>query len=319
LGRVAPGFDPSHVLTFHINSSWGETGDQKASTQRTQRILEGLRSLPGVEAAASAYSLPGTPNEFPLQLAPAEGRAESEPKMMAESRSTSAGYLETLRIPLLAGTSCREGGQPTMMVNRSFVDHYLAGATAIGRRLAVVGNPYFKPAEISGIVGDVREAGLDHAPGPAVYWCYSGLQPGMYFVVRTHGEPMAMAQTVRRKMHELEPRRSVYDLAALTSRISEAYSENTLRTILLSFFAATAVSLACIGLYGTLSYMVNVRQREVGLRLALGAVRGQIVRQFLMQGLRVVAVGCAAGVGIAAALSRFLAGMLYGVSASDGA
>ncbi|HXA06636.1 MAG TPA: FtsX-like permease family protein, partial [Bryobacteraceae bacterium] len=100
-------------------------------------------------------------------------------------------------------------------------------------------------------------------------------------------------------------------------RFSDALAENRLRTILLTFFAGTALSLACIGIYGTLSYTVNVRQREVGLRLALGALRGQIVRQFLWQGLGVCIAGCLVGWALASASSRVLAGLLYGVSPSD--
>jgi len=128
---------------------------------------------------------------------------------------------------------------------------------------------------------------------------------------------MTMAETVRQQIHEIDPARSVYDFAPLEQRFSDALAENRLRTVLLTFFAATALSLACIGLYGTLSYSINVRQREVGLRLALGALRGQIVRQFLWQGLAVCIAGCLAGWALAAASTRLLAGLLYGVSPSD--
>ncbi len=128
---------------------------------------------------------------------------------------------------------------------------------------------------------------------------------------------MAMAETIRRKIQEIEPQRSVYDFAPLDQHFSDALSENRLRTILLTFFAATALSLACIGLYGTLSYSVNIRRREVGLRLALGALRSQIVKQFLWQGLVVCILGCLAGFTLAASSSRVLAGLLYGVSTAD--
>src|SRR5262249_35249995 len=138
-----------------------------------------------------------------------------------------------------------------------------------------------------------------------------------YFLVRTHGAPRALTETVRRKLREIEPLRSVYDITLLTDHISDAYAENRLRTVLLAFFAATAVSLAAVGLYGTLSYLVNIRRRGVGLRLALGALRSRIVRQFLVQGLRVSLIGCAAGLALAAVSVRLLAGMLYGVSPSD--
>jgi len=321
LGRVGGGFDPEHVLTFHVSSSWGETGDPKASQQRMNRMLEGLRSIPGVETAAASYfSLPGVPITFEVPLKVVEGRSESEPPITAESRAGTASYFATVRIPLLSGEMCSEqSSTPTAMVNRTFANTYFNNTPVIGRHLGQPGSLYLLPAMVTGIVGDARERGLDHPPVPTVYWCLGGMQPGTNFLVRTHGAPMALAETVRRKLHELEPRRSVYDLVPLTAHISEGFAENRLRTVLLTFFALTAVLLACIGLYGTLSYLVNMRQREVGLRLALGAVRGQILSQFLSQGLRISLLGCAAGMALAAASGRLLAGMLYGVSTWDAA
>ncbi|MDR3702216.1 MAG: ABC transporter permease [Candidatus Sulfopaludibacter sp.] len=318
LSRVSPGFHPERVLSFHVSMSWGETADQKAAKQRAQSMLEALRAVPGVESAAVAMALPGVPTEYQVELKSSEGRAGSEPKMMAQGRVVSPEYFATVGIPLLAGTLCRDEGAAQMMVNRSFADAYMPGTSAVGRHLTQPFDAYLKPALVSGIVGDAREMGMDQAPGPVVYWCWPTAQPGQFFLVRTHGNPRLMAATIRRKMHEIAPARSVYDLTPLTEHISDAYAENRLRTILLVFFAATAVLLACVGLYGTLSFMVNVRQREVGLRLALGAVRGQIVRQFLAQGLVVSLAGCAAGLALSAASGRLLAGMLYGVSATDG-
>ena len=318
LGRVSPGFDPAHVLTFHISSSWGETVDFKAVNQRVKRILDGVGSLPGVEAAATVYSLPGVPESYQVEVKTLEARAETEPKMLTQARAVGPGYFAALRIPLLAGELCRDdAAATTMMVNRSFANAYFPGGAAVGHRLAQPSNPNLVPSEITGIVGDARETGLDQAPVPTAYWCSGTNQPGTYFIVRTHSEPMALAETVRRKIHEIEPQRSVYDLAPLRNHISDAYAENRLRTVLLSFFAATAVLLACVGLYGTLSYLVNVRQREVGLRLALGAMRMQIVRQYLAQGLRVSVAGGIAGLALAIASARLLSGMLYGVSSSD--
>ena len=128
---------------------------------------------------------------------------------------------------------------------------------------------------------------------------------------------MAMAETLRREIHQLEPNRSVFSMMPLTEHLSDAFAENRLRTLLLSLFALTAVSLACIGIYGTLTYVVSMRHREVGLRLALGALRSQIARRFLMQGLSVAVAGCAVGVLLAVGLGRLLADMLFGVSSLD--
>jgi putative ABC transport system permease protein len=128
---------------------------------------------------------------------------------------------------------------------------------------------------------------------------------------------MAMAETLRRKIHRMEPARSVFDISPLEQHLSDHFAETRLRTLLLTLFALTAVSLACVGLYGTLSYFVATRRREIGLRLALGALRGQIIMKFLAQGLRVSLFGCVAGLCLAFGFSKVLSGMLYGVSRAD--
>lgn len=338
LGHVSPGFEASHVLTFHISGSWGETADMNGLTQRIDRIIETLRNTPGAQAAASSAELPGVPTEFQTELKFAEGPGDPEQKIVAESRFVSPGYFSTMQIPQLAGEPCQDpkfvvtpgapGGvriEPnsiTVLVNHSFANTYLPGSNIIGRHLQVLGNAFLRPedaGEVRGIVGDAREEGLNREPSPTVYWCISAPEPDPYYLVRTHAEPMAMAETIRKEIHEIEPARSVFDIIPLEEHLSDAFAENRLRTILLAFFAVTAVSLACIGLYGTLSYSVTVRRREVGLRLALGALQGQIVKQFLLQGLAVTFLGCLAGWGLSAAFARVLSGMLYGVSPSDAA
>ncbi len=318
LGRVSPGFDATHILTFQLSMNWSETGDMKKLRQFTDRILETLRATPGLDAAAISVGVPGVPFQYQTELKLIEGRAETEPKLIAENRFVSASYFATMRIPLLAGEVCREtDGPPTVVVNRAFADGYFPGAPVIGHHVQSLNLGYSGPAEIVGISGDIRETGLDHLPVPTVYWCAPHAEPGTFFLVRTRNAPMTMAETIRRQIHDIEPQRSVYDFAPLEQRFSDALAENRLRTILLTFFAGTALSLACIGVYGTLSYSVNVRQREVGLRLALGALRGQIVRQFLWQGFSVCIAGCVVGWALASASARLLAGLLYGVSPTD--
>jgi putative ABC transport system permease protein len=318
LGRVTRGFDSSHILTFQLSMNWGETGDMKKLRQFTDRVLETLPATPGVESAAISVGVPGVPFQYQTELKLLEGRAETEPKLVAENRFVSARYFQTMRVPLLAGETCRETeGPSSVVVNRAFADAYFNGASVIGHHVQPVGLGYSGPAEIVGISGDARESGLDHPPVPTAYWCAPIAQPGTYFLVRTHNDPMSMAETIRRQLRDVEPMRSAYDFAPLEQHFSDALAENRLRTVLLSFFAATALSLVCIGLYGTLSYSVNLRQREVGLRLALGALRGQILKQFLWQGLTVCLAGCLAGFALAVASTRLLAGLLYGVSPTD--
>ena len=318
VARVSPGFDASHVLTFQISGSWGETADMKGVVQRIDRTLDGLRTLPGVVDATTAGMLPGASFKYQLEFQ-IDGRANEDHKILADTRSVSAGYFNTMQIPLLVGEACKQASTTNdLVVNRSFVNLYLNGASAIGHQLAQVEQSAFgTQGMIRGIVGDAREEGLTTRPIPTVYSCFSAPNPFPNYMVRTQGDPMAMAETIRRRVHELEPSRSVFAIMPLQQHLDDASTENRLRTTLLSLFAATAVSLACIGLYGTLSYLGRLRQREVGVRLALGVPRNQIILRFLFHGLGVTATGCLAGLALGMGLSRFLAGMLYGVTALD--
>jgi hypothetical protein len=318
LGRVSPGFEPSHVLTFHLSASWGETVDLKRLERRIDGVIDFLSNVPGVEAAATSAALPGVPSEYQTEFKFAEGQVDPDRKIVAESRFVSAGYFATMQIPLLSGEPCRE--EPSgidVLVNRSFANTYLAGSSAIGRHLQVLGQTFVPTGQIRGIVGDAREEGLNREPGPVAYWCTSAPLPDPFYLVRTRTEPMALAETIRKRLHEIEPARSVFGMAPLEEHLDEAFAESRLRMVLLGFFAATAVSLACVGLYGTLSYSVTARQREVGLRLALGALRGQIVKKFLFQGLGATLAGCVAGCAMAMVFARVMSGMLYGVSPTD--
>ena len=319
LGRVSPGFSTDHLLTFQVSSSWGETANWKAGQQRVNRLLDSLRAVPGVEAATITVILPGVPTEYSSEEKVLEGRAESEPKVIAENRWVQAAYFPTMHIPLVAGEFCREDlNTASVVVNRTFANTYFPGSRVIGLHLrAANGSNGNLPGEIRGIVGDAREQGMDKVPPPTVYWCNTAAQPGSYYILRTHAEPMSMVETLRRKIHEMEPQRSAYDFKPLAEHLSDAYSADRLRTVLLAAFAITAVALACVGLYGMLSYFVNVRRREVGLRLALGAVRNQIRMQFLTQGVIISLLGCVAGIALVMAFSRVLAGVLYGISAYD--
>jgi putative ABC transport system permease protein len=168
------------------------------------------------------------------------------------------------------------------------------------------------------VVGDAREQGLNEPPAPTIYWCNNAPNPTPLFLVRTHADdPARIAETIRRRVHEIEPGRAVYEVMPLEQRLDDTLAENRLRTILLSSFAFTALSLAAVGLYGTLSYIVNMRRREIGVRIAMGARHRTTVMLFLKQGIAVTAAGCAAGVWLSAAMGQGLAGMLFGVTPLD--
>ncbi len=320
LDRVDPGFNQRHVLTFRISGDFSETANYERMAARIDGTIERLRALPGVEAVATTLFLPGTPVDFESAFTLVEARTDAERRMVAESRFVSPEYFGTMQIPVVGGAPCERlpmGVPGALMVNRSFANRYLsAWSSPVGLHLST-GSGAPLPGRIAGVVADARERGVDRAPAPTVYTCFGAPNPTPHFLVRTRGEPLALTPAVRSAIKELEPLRAVYDIAGLDARIGGAFAQNRLRTWLLAVFAATALALACVGVYGTLSYVVSLRRREVGLRLALGALRSRIVLQFLGQGLRVVGVAALAGLALAFAFTRVLEGMLYGVSASD--
>ena len=322
LSRIDPGFETRRVLTFRMSGSWGETSDFARVVERIDTAIAALEALPGVESAATiGWSLPGVPTQFETTFELAEASSAAGPPLVAEGRAVSPEYFATMRIPIVAGELCRRRAAVAgteAMVNRAFVTRYVADRpSAVGLHLRDTGNPSPAPARIVGVVGDARERGIASQAGPAVYWCASAPNPMPYFLVRTDGDPLALARDVRLKMKELEPLRSIYDIASLEQRIGDAFAENRLRAALVALFAAAALSLSAVGLYGTLSYAVSLRRREVGLRLALGATRRRILSGFMAHALRVVGVACVVGVALALASTRLIAGMLFGVSPSD--
>ncbi len=319
LAHVDRGFDPANVLAFRVSGNWNEARDRALLVQRIEGTMDQLRALPGVESVATSWSLPGVPRQYQIEFQLSEGRAESEPPLAAEWRTVSPGYFGTLRIPLVAGDMCRfpRTGQPApeVMVNRSFAERYFNGRSVLGLHLNW--EAASQSGRIAGVVADARELGIDRAPAPTVYACDSAPSAFPWFLMRTRGEPLALAGPVRSRLKELEPLRSVYDATPLEQRIDGAYAQNRLRTRLLALFGATALALACLGVYATLSHAVSRRRREVGLRLALGAPRGRVLGELVGQGLRVVSLACFGGLILAVAVNRALSGMLHEVSASD--
>jgi putative ABC transport system permease protein len=321
LGKVDSGFDADRVLTFRISATYAELQKFDGVIQRVNTTIDELARLPGVEATATSSILPGAPGfggEFHLVGSQTEGSAG----MLAVARAVSPSYFQTLGIPLVSGELCRRPVSsaeisPSMetMVNQQFVDRHLAGRSPIGLHIAA--NNSGPSNRIVGVVGNAREAGTDKEVPPHVYACLSAPTPMPIYLVRARGNPMALVGALRLKLKELEPLRSVHDIAVLEERIEDTFSQNRLRTTLLVVFAAAALVLTCLGVYGTLSYTTALRRREIGLLLALGSLRGAIVGRFVRESLVVVGIACLAGLGLLFALTPVLRGMLFGVAAAD--
>jgi len=245
-------------------------------------------------AAATGWALPGTPTQWESSFAVVEAGGDADRRIVPDFRVVSPEYFATMRIPLLRGERCerRSVGPPgaasgqgfDLTVNRAFAARHLSDfPSPVGLRLLAFGEGALQgagaPGRIVGVVGDAREQGIDRVPVPIVYSCLSAPGPTPFFLLRTSGDPLAVVGAVRARMKELESQRSVYDIAALDERIDGAYALRRLLTLLLGAFSLSALSLASV----------------------------------------VVGLACAGGVGLALALRRMVAGLLYGVSATDAA
>jgi len=321
LGRVDPGFDAEHVLTFRVSGSYGEGG---TPAEHIEPILDELSKLPGVDGAAASSPVPGVLSDRSgFQFGAAdyeliEGRSDDRP-MHSDYRIVSSSYFPTMGIPVVAGEICKRAATPDatpdIVVNQVFATRYLSGRSPLGLGLSSRGTPQ---GRIVGVVGDAREFGLDREPTPTIYSCATAIAyPPPAVFLRTHGEPMSVVGSVRQRLKQIAPERSVYDVRPLDERMGAEYAQGRLRTALLVIFASAALSLVCLGIYGTLNYIVSLRRREVGLRVALGALSSAIVAQFVAQALRIVGIACAAGLVLSFGFARALSGLLYGVSPFD--
>jgi putative ABC transport system permease protein len=317
LSRVDAGFDAAQVLTFRVTGSFGEERDYNRTIQRIYRTMDDLTALPGIEAAATTLALPGVANTITIDVDVRELADDDGKGFRAEVRSVSPSYFSTLRIPIVEGQMCDRpkdaNGIPEVMVNRAFAARYTGGRSPVGLHLGGGDSP----DRIIGMVGDAREIGLDRDPVPTVYQCFGAGTPIPWYLVRASGPQAAVIDDIRATLRRIDPLRSVYDIEPLEARIGGVQEPVRVRTILLTLFAVTALLLACLGVYGALSYVVSLRQREAGLRVALGASRLGIVRQFCGHALRVIVVACISGLLLAAAFTRVLSGMLFGVSPLD--
>jgi predicted permease len=323
LQDVSPGFAADDVLTFRISAAWSEKPD--AVALRQLRTLERLRGIPGVVSASMTTWLPAA-SDWP----PAEWEIDGRMNTAAErpfgvARQVSADYFRTLQVPVLEGESCRDDPRPeapkTLIVSHAFASRYFpAGSSALGHSLS---SPEARRAQrearlIGGVVGDVREQSLMKDPAPAVYSC--GLMPywpDPFYLVRSDPARPASFSAIREAIREIEPGRAVYASALLKDTLAESIAQPRLYTMLLGAFAATALLLAFVGLYGMLAQFVSERRREIGVRMALGARPAQVLSSVVGHAAAVIGAGVAVGLALALGASRLMASLVFGISARD--
>ena len=321
LMRVSPGFEPRNLLAVQI---YLPQAKYRTPIDRARFFMDAVRrieTLPGVQSAAGVSALPMYPVgiDFALPFT-IEGHAPpvngEEPR--ADIRMATPGYFETMKIALHRGRTIdsrdRPGAPGAMVINETMARRYFAGENPIGK---VVRNPH-GAAEVVGVVGDVKHYGLDSEPRAELFMP-AWQQPlnGMALVVRTASDPLPFVDQIRRQVLAIDPEQPIYDASSMVEVVSRSVFLPRISMILLSVFAASALLLAVVGIYGVVSYTVSQRTREIGLRIALGADAAATLRLVMGRSLLLIAGGTACGLVASVAVARVIGGLLYSVGPLD--
>lgn len=327
LQDVQPGFAAERLLTVRVSLPASRYTTFAKGDTFFADLFAGLQSRPGVRGVAAINSLPfsGFGGSRSFQI---EGRPATRPEDNTEEqlRIVTDGYFAVMGIPLVTGREFAADdslrGRRVAVVNEAFARKHFGGSAAIGKRVAFERDaPVWY--EIVGIVGNVKHRGLDAGDRPELYVPYR--QPlfaqwtvrPMYVVVRTDGDPIDLVSTVRREVVRVDPDQPISDVRTMAERIDRSLIGRRFNATLLALFAALALTLAAVGIYGLVAYAVTERTHEIGVRIALGATRTDVVAMVLRQGMVLAAIGAAIGVAASLGVVRLLAGLLFYVSPAD--
>jgi len=322
--RVDPGFDPSHVITGELTLPRSRYPNAARRTVFRDAAIARLASSPGVRDAGAVSVLPLGANAnngtFEIEGQP---RATGVSLPHAESWAATPGYFSSMRIALLRGrtfTSADTAGSlPVIVVDDALARTYFGAEDPLGKRIDFEGGPQSRAWRVVvGVVRTIKARALDDDDRPAFYVPFNqSHEPILTLVARVEGDPARYAGALRRAVAAADPDQPVGTTAPLTTLLSESLAQRRSAAGILAAFAATALLLAAIGLYGILAYSVARRRREIGIRIALGARRPTIIGMVLRESGRMLAAGLGGGIAAALVLTRFLASLLYGVGAVD--
>ena len=321
LTEVDPGFRPEQVLAFEVAVPRARYREEANRIAFFNALLERLSRQPSVEAAGMVQTLPlrGSYSlSFQVMDRPL-ARESDQPS--ANHRVVSPGYFSALQIPLKRGrwfTERDTSSSPKVaVVDEAFVTRHFANEEPIGRRLDI-GNGTDDGYEIVGVVGDVRHASLDAPPAPTMYVPYAqDVFSTMWVTVRTGGHPGDLAGTVKQVLRELDDQVPAFDIAPLSTIVGDSIGPQRFVMLLVAVFASVALLVSAVGLYGVVSYSVSQQTREIGVRIAMGATRGDVLRLVVGGGVRLATIGIVIGLASAAALSGFVESLLFEVTPSD--
>ncbi|HEX8719431.1 MAG TPA: ABC transporter permease [Pyrinomonadaceae bacterium] len=323
LQNVDPGFDTSNALTLRVPLAPPRYAEPQQQLAFHDRVLEQIRALPGVVAAGSTTTLPltggGSKQPFTVEGQPAPPVAEQP---LAQTRYVSPDYFRAAGIPVRRGRAFDDrdgdGAPQVVIISEAMARRFFPGQDPVGQRLTPSFHLKQGAREIVGVVGDVKSSGLDAEMAATMYLPYrQSPRPWLSFVVRTASDPQGLVQPVTRAVYSVDKEQAVTGVRTMEQVLAESLSGRRFNMTLLITFAALALLLAAVGVYGVMSYTVMLRRRELGIRMALGARAGDVLRLVLGQGLALTLVGVAVGLAGAYGLTRLMASLLYGVTATD--
>jgi putative ABC transport system permease protein len=320
------GFDPANVLTVRLTLPPAKYRQLKSYSDFNARLVERVSALPGVQSAATVNAVPLTNAGWDFGFV-IEGKPPPPPGLGPDSQTNwvSPGFFRTMRMPIVEGRDFAPTDSyqspKVIVVNQAFARRFFKGERALGQHIHVLasfqdeGNYTW---EIVGVVGDIHEQGLDQETRPAIY--FSQTQQGfraMNLVLRATGSQAELARAVRAEVLALDPEQAIGRVQTMDDLVSASVGSRRFQALLCGAFGLLAVVLAALGLYGLIAWSVAQRTQEIGIRMALGAPRGSVLRMVVLQGLELAGIGLGLGLAGALAASRALQAQLYGVSATD--
>jgi putative ABC transport system permease protein len=322
---VDPGFKTDRILTMDMQLRTAQYAKDPAVLNFWQQVLYRVRALPGVEAAALGTVVPFTDSHSRADIT-IEGMALPKPGSFPhpDAHSVSPGYLRTLGVPLLRGrefTDADQANSPLVgMVNAAIARQFFPNQDVLGKRF-MFGHPKADPPRwitIVGIAADTKLYGLANPARLEVYLpLRQAVSSGMNLIVKSAADPAALTSSIRGAIASIDKDQPIFAIATMQELVNSSISTRRITLILLGLFSALALVLAAIGIYGVISYSVAQRTHEIGIRMALGADGGGVLRMILAQGVKIAGAGVAIGILASFGLTRLMTKLLYSVSAAD--
>lgn len=315
--QADPGFDPSHV--FLVSYDLDPMGySDEAGTEFNRQLLSRINQLPGVQSATLADFSPLSFTIHSDGVMPEGYVPRPHESIEVDRGKVGPEYLQTLRTPLLAGRDFtpqdNAGTEPVAMVNRAFANRYWPGQNAIGRHIQAYGRMY----RVVGVTANGKYRRLIYDPAPLVLFPLMQRYDNLVILhVRTIGDPRAIAFAVEKTVHGLNPDLPLFNETTLQQNMQMGNVFERIVVVFAGSFGLLALLLAAVGIYGVVAYTTRQRIHEIGIRIALGARKGDVFRQVLGQGLRLTVAGLVVGVAVSLVATRFLRGLLFGVGAAD--